>query len=359
MRPSMAFSSKSTALSTSASLTISGGTSRRTRSPAGTVRSPACIAAPHSAPALKPHSSVSSIPRIKPQPRTWEGGACPAGLSMSLHGNRGDPRVLTDRHRTRDLERGGLSARRDGSRAGERGSPRTSFTHPSFSDLVVLNSLEHRIRGSAGERVAAVRGSVHACETGIGEGRCLVPMKKACAHGSHNQSTAARRPFAPSGGVGCAARTRLKHVARVLAEHGSDRHTTTKRLGRGEDINVDAKYLVAPELARAAHAGLDLVHHEQGVVLRVGTEEAYCAQDSSATTVSMCPNASRCTRAPTCLWRRVGWAHLVAELPCGLEELHGARPYAALSLEGLEHDGREPRRGRANRQNLRLGQLGY
>lgn len=58
--------------------------------------------------------------------------------------------------------------------------------------------------------------------------------------------------------------TGSKHVALVLAKHGSNGHPPTKRLGTGEYVWLDAReVLVPPHLAGAAHACLHLVHDHQ------------------------------------------------------------------------------------------------
>mmetsp|Transcript_30648 Transcript_30648/g.79601 ORF Transcript_30648/g.79601 Transcript_30648/m.79601 type:complete len:398 (+) Transcript_30648:660-1853(+) len=68
--------------------------------------------------------------------------------------------------------------------------------------------------------------------------------------------------------------TRHEDVGTLLAAHGSNRHAAAERLGSREDINLDAVLHVAPHLARAAHARLHFVCHEQRA--RLITQGARC-----------------------------------------------------------------------------------
>ena len=75
---------------------------------------------------------------------------------------------------------------------------------------------------------------------------------------------------------GRAERAGVEQVGEVGAgEAGAEGKAAAKRLGQGEHIGLDAKLLPGEEGAGAAHAGLHLVHQEQEVVLLAERSDAF------------------------------------------------------------------------------------
>lgn len=102
--------------------------------------------------------------------------------------------------------------------------------------------------------------------------------------------------------------SRSQHIGGSTAcHHGTDGDATAESLGRGEDIGLNAKLLMAPKMSTPSHTNLNLVAHEKG-------------------------------------------ARIIGQLSCRLEELWVARDDATLTLEGFHHDG-----GKTTLPSLRIG----